>query len=206
MSYTPPPLPRLSLNNERVSLEMCSLEHLSGLQKAAADGALWNLWYTPIPTTENMAAEITHRLSLYEQGKSIPFTIFQWIDGVKTIVGMTSFVNIEQHERYARLEIGSTWYAQSTQRTGINTQVKYLMLEYAFEQWGVLAVELRTHRLNTQSRRAIEGLGAQQDGILRAQRIMANGTIRDTVVYSIIASEWPTVKTHLLFKINRPRN
>ena len=155
------------------------------------------MWYTAIPTVDGVEDEVKNRLALYEAGTWLPFTVFQVVNGVETIVGMTNFVNIEMLPHYNRVEIGATWYAKSTQGTGINTMAKYLMLQYAFEQWHVLAVELRTHKVNTQSRRAIAQLGAKQDAILRAQRLMANGTIRDTVVYSITADEWPVVKTHL---------
>ena len=198
-------LPALTLNNEFVRLELSSLEHVAGLQKATADGKLWALWYTAVPTVEGVAAEITRRLGLYEQGKMIPLTIIRTMNGADEIVGMTSFMNIEQTASYNRAEIGSTWYSPTVQRTVLNTAVKHLMLKYAFEDWKVIAVEFRTHRLNTQSRRAIERLGAQLDGILRAHQIMPNGTLRDTAVYSITANEWPTIKTHLEFKIEQSR-
>ena len=198
-------LPALTLNNEFVRLELSSLEHVAGLQKATADGQLWKLWYTAVPTVEGVAAEITRRLGLYEQGKMIPLTIIHTMNGADEIVGMTSFMNIEQTASYNRAEIGSTWYSPTVQRTVLNTAVKHLMLKYAFEDWKVIAVEFRTHRLNTQSRRAIERLGAQLDGILRAHQIMPNGTLRDTAVYSITANEWPTIKTHLEFKIEQSR-
>ncbi|TDR32320.1 GNAT family N-acetyltransferase [Hydromonas duriensis] len=196
-------LPALQLSNEFVRLELSSLAHVEGLQKATADGELWRLWYTTVPTIEGVAAEIERRLGLFEQGKMIPLTIIRTLNGVDEIVGMTSFMNIEQTPLYQRAEIGSTWYSPRVQRTVLNTAVKHLMLEYAFEQWKVIAVEFRTHRLNTQSRRAIERLGAQLDGILRAHQIMPNGTLRDTAVYSIGAHEWPAIKTHLEFKIQQ---
>ena len=198
-------LPSLTLSNAFVRLELSSLEHVAGLQKATADGELWKLWYTAVPTVEGVAAEIERRLGLFEQGSMIPLTIIRTLNGVDEIVGMTSFMNIEQKPTYARVEIGSTWYSPTVQRTVLNTAVKHLMLTYAFEQWKVLAVEFRTHRLNTQSRRAIERLGAQLDGILRDHQLSPNGTLRDTAVYSIIASEWPTIKAHLEFKLSQPR-
>jgi RimJ/RimL family protein N-acetyltransferase len=199
-------LPALTLSNEFVRLELSSLEHVAGLQKATADGELWKLWYTAVPTVEGVAAEITRRLGLYEQGKMIPLTIIRTVNGADEIVGMTSFMNIEQTALYQRAEIGSTWYSPTVQRTVLNTAVKHLMLKYAFEDWKVIAVEFRTHRLNTQSRRAIERLGAQLDGVLRAHQIMPNGTLRDTAVYSITANEWNTIKTHLEFKIEQLRH
>ena len=199
-------LPALTLSNEFVRLELSSLEHVAGLQKATADGELWTLWYTAVPTVEGVAAEITRRLNLHEQGKMIPLTIIRTMNGVDEIVGMTSFMNIEQTASYKRGKMGPTWYSPPAQRTIHNTPVKHLMLKYAFEDWKVIAVEFRTHRLNTQSRRAIERLGAQLDGILRAHQIMHNGTLRDTAVYSITANEWSTIKTHLEFKIEQLRH
>lgn len=189
------------LFNEHVRLELSSLEHIAGLQAAAADGELWKLHYTYVPTVEGVEAEIKRRLEQFALGEMMPFTIIQSRNNIDTIVGMTTFLNFEQSSAYNRVEIGATWYAQSAQRVGLNTMVKYLMLKHAFEEWQTIAVELRTHRLNSQSRRAIEGLGAQLDAILRAQRIMPNGNTRDTAVYSITATEWPTIKNHLEFKI-----
>lgn len=194
-------LPNLTLQNKHVRLELSSLTHVEGLQKATAAGELWKLWYTTVPTVDGMAAEIERRLDLFATGKMIPFTVIRTENGMDEIVGMTSFMNIEQTPTYARVEIGSTWYSPVVQRTILNTAVKHLMLEYAFEQWKVLAVDFRTHRLNTQSRQAIERLGAQLDGIIRSHSIMPNGTLRDTAVYSIIASEWATIKVHLEFKM-----
>lgn len=194
-------LPNLTLQNKHVRLELSSLTHVEGLQKATAAGELWKLWYTTAPTVDGMAAEIERRLDLFATGKMIPFTVIRTENGMDEIVGMTSFMNIEQTPTYARVEIGSTWYSPVVQRTILNTAVKHLMLEYAFEQWKVLAVDFRTHRLNTQSRQAIERLGAQLDGIIRSHSIMPNGTLRDTAVYSIIASEWATIKVHLEFKM-----
>jgi RimJ/RimL family protein N-acetyltransferase len=130
----------------------------------------------------------------------LPFTVQ---DANGRTVGMTTYMNIDASNR--RVEIGSTWYARSVQRTGLNTQCKRLLLGHAFETLGCIAVEFRTHRLNTQSRRAIERLGAQLDGILRAHQISPNGTLRDTAVYSITAAEWPTVRAHLDWQLARPR-
>ena len=192
-----------SLSNGHVRLELSSLDHTLGLQAATADGELWKLHYTYAPTVDGVAAEIERRLEQFALGEIIPFTVIQTHNGIDTIVGMTTFLNFDRSATHQRVEIGATWYAQSAQGTGINTMAKYLMLKHAFEEWHTIAVELRTHRLNSQSRRAIEGLGAQLDAILRAQRIMPNGNIRDTAVYSIIATEWATVKTHLEFKLRQ---
>lgn len=190
-----------TLDHAKVRLELTSHEHLEGLKIACMDGDLDQLWYTMIPNANNMAAEIDRRLGLYEQGKMVPYTIIQKTNYGEQVIGMTTFMNVEHTATYNRVEIGSTWFAKSAQRNGINTIVKHMMLTHAFEEWKCIAVEFRTHRLNQQSRAAIERLGAQLDGILRAHAISPNGTLRDTAVYSISASEWPTIKVHLGFKI-----
>ena len=130
----------------------------------------------------------------------LPFTV---LDADGRIAGMTTYMNIDAANR--RVEIGSTWYAQRVQRTPLNTECKLMLLRHAFEILDCIAVEFRTHRLNTQSRRAIERLGAQLDGMLRAHQRMADGTLRDTAVYSITAAEWPTIRTHLAWQLARPR-
>jgi RimJ/RimL family protein N-acetyltransferase len=147
-----------------------------------------------------MAAEIQRRLGLQVSGVMLPFTVF---DAGGSVVGMTTYMNIDKANR--RLEIGSTWTARKAQRTALNTQCKRLLLGHAFDTLDAIAVELRTHRLNTQSRRAIERLGAQLDGILRAHALAANGSVRDTAVYSITAPEWPAVKAHLDWQLQKPR-
>jgi RimJ/RimL family protein N-acetyltransferase len=130
----------------------------------------------------------------------LPFTVF---DAEGRIAGMSSFMNIDNAQR--RVEIGSTWYAARVQRSPLNTECKLMLLQHAFEQLDCIAVEFRTHRLNTASRRAIERLGAQLDGVLRSHLRMPDGTLRDTAVYSITAPEWPTVKTHLQWQLVKPR-
>jgi len=157
-------------------------------------------WYTAVPAPEAMDDEIERRLHLQAQGSMLPWTVF---DAQGRIVGMTTYMNIDAANR--RVEIGSTWTARSAQRTPLNTQCKRLLLGHAFESLGCIAVEFRTHRLNVQSRRAIERLGAQLDGILRAHQIGRDGTLRDTAVYSITAAEWPTVRRHLDWQLARPR-
>jgi RimJ/RimL family protein N-acetyltransferase len=147
-----------------------------------------------------MAAEIDRRLALQASGSMLPFTVF---DAQGHVAGMSTYMNIDAKNR--RVEIGSTWYRQAVQRTPLNTQCKRLLLGHAFEQLDCIAVEFRTHRLNTQSRRAIERLGAQLDGILRAHLRSPDGTLRDTAVYSITAAEWPTVKSHLDWQLIKPR-
>lgn len=147
-----------------------------------------------------MAAEIERRLALQTTGSMLPFTVR---DAGGRIAGMTTYMNIDAANK--RLEIGSTWYARRVQRTALNTECKLLLLGQAFETLDCIAVEFRTHFLNQQSRRGIERLGARLDGILRNHQRTANGTLRDTCVYSITADEWPTVKAHLLFQLGRPR-
>lgn len=195
--------PAVTLEGPHARLVPLVAEHHEGLCAAARDGELWKLWYTAVPSPEGMAAEIQRRLELRARGSMLPFTVFGVSEGEGRIAGMTTFMNIDAVHR--RVEIGSTWYAASTQRTAVNTQCKRLLLAHAFEQLDCLAVEFRTHRLNVQSRRAIERLGAQLDGILRAHMRLPNGTVRDTAVYSITAADWPAVKAHLDWQLARPR-
>ena len=186
------------MSAQHARLVPLEIGHQEGLIDAARDGDLWQLWYTAVPSPEGMAAEIQRRLQLQAAGSMVPFTV---MDRQGRIVGMTSYMNIDAGNR--RLEIGSTWYAQSTQRSALNTECKRMLLAHAFEELDCIAVEFRTHRLNTQSRRAIERLGAQLDGVLRAHQIGHNGTLRDTAVYSIVATAWPVVRTQLDFQLSR---
>jgi N-acetyltransferase len=163
------------------------------LISAAGDGELWKLFYTRVPSPERMEDAIETFLRLRDQGTMMPFTVRLASTG--RVVGMTTFCNIDAANR--RLEIGYTWFARSSQGTGVNAASKLLMLGHAFDELGCIAVEFRTHWMNQRSRRAIERLGAKQDGMLRSHQLMADGSIRDTVVFSIIASEWPTVRNEL---------
>jgi N-acetyltransferase len=191
----------VSLSGPHAQLKPLSQDHCEGLMKAVKDGELWKLWYTLIPKAEDMRKEIDRRLGLYAAGSMLPFTVY---DADGKIAGMTTYMNVDAANR--RVEIGSTWYAKRVQRSAVNTQCKLLLLTHAFEKLGCIAVEFRTHFFNQQSRRGIERLGAKQDGILRNHTIAPNGTLRDTVVFSIIASEWPTVKAHLDYQLNeKPR-
>jgi RimJ/RimL family protein N-acetyltransferase len=190
----------VTLEGPHARLVPLSHDHAEGLCEATRDGELWQLWYTAVPSPEGMSAEIDRRLSLQAAGSMLPWTVF---DAGGRIVGMTTYMNIDRTNR--RVEIGSTWYAKSAQRGPLNTQCKRLLLGHAFEALQCIAVEFRTHRLNVQSRRAIERLGAQLDGILRAHLVSPNGTLRDTAVYSITAAEWPTVKAHLDWQLAKPR-
>lgn len=191
----------VSLRGTHARLVPLATSHHDGLVAAADEGELWKLWYTIVTAPENMRAEIDRRLRLQEQGSMLPFTI---IDNANDrIVGMTTYMNIDAQTQ--RVEIGSTWYARSVQRTAINTECKRMLLRHAFEKLDCIAVELRTSFFNRQSRRAIERLGAKLDGILRNHMRHPDGTLRDTCVYSIIAGEWPAVKANLDWLLAQPR-
>jgi RimJ/RimL family protein N-acetyltransferase len=192
-----PWLESVSLRGTYARLEPLSQDQCDGLTEAVKDGELWKLWYTSVPQPEEMRKEIDRRLGLQAAGSMLPFTVF---DADGKIAGMTTYMNVDTPNR--RVEIGSTWYAKRVQRSAVNTQCKLLLLTHAFEKLDCIAVEFRTHFFNHQSRRGIERLGAKQDGILRNHSIAPNGTLRDTVVFSIIASEWPTVRAHLDYQLN----
>ena len=188
----------VTLTGAHARLEPLSHSHRAGLIEAVKDGEQWRLWYTSVPSPDGMANEIERRLALQAAGSMLPFTVF---DAAGAIAGMTTYMNIDAANH--RLEIGSTWYARRVQRTALNTECKLLLLTHAFEELDCIAVEFRTHFFNRKSRQAIERLGAKLDGILRNHQIGYNGTLRDTVVYSIIAGEWPAVKQHLTFSLDR---
>lgn len=191
----------VALTGQHACLVGLSQSHCADLQEAAADGELHRLWYTTVPKPEDVPAEIDRRLSLRRAGSMQPFAILRKSD--MKPVGMTTFMHIDAVTK--RVEIGSTWYRKEVQRGPLNTECKFLMLRHAFETLDCVAVEFRTHYMNHQSRRAIERLGAKLDGVLRAHMKLANGTLRDTAVYSILQGEWPTVKAHLTYEMTRPR-
>lgn len=174
-------------------------EHQNELLKAAEDGKLWELWYTSVPSKETIGAYVQDAIHQRYNQSSIPFVIIKKDSG--KIIGCTRFCFIDVENR--RVEIGYTWYAQSYQRTGANTECKYLMLSYAFEKMRCIAVEFKTNWFNLKSREAIEKLGARQDGVLRNHRINTDGTYRDSVVFSITEQEWPSVKKSLEYKMLR---
>lgn len=190
----------VTLHGRHATLVPLQPAHADALAAAVADGELWKLWYTSIPEPSRMAAEIERRLALQAAGSMLPFTV---LDTDGTPVGMTTYMHVDAMHR--RVEIGSTWYAQRAQRTPLNTECKRMLLAHAFDALDCIAVEFRTHRFNVQSRRAIERLGAQLDGILRSHQRMPDGTLRDTAVYSITAAEWPTVRAHLDWQLSKPR-
>lgn len=196
----------VTLGGRHARLLPLAAEHHDDLCDAVRDGELWTLWYTFIPPPEGMRAEIGRRLALQAAGSMLPFAVIDATSG--RAVGMTTYMNIDTPNR--RVEIGSTWYRKAVQRTGINTECKWLLLRHAFEQLGCIAVEFRTHFFNQQSRAGIERLGAKLDGVLRSHQICthtdAPGSLRDTCVYSIIESEWPSVKAHLQHQLQRDRD
>jgi N-acetyltransferase len=185
------------LEGKFVKLEPLSIRHASDLAEASADGDLASLWYTTVPKPEAIDAEIERRLDLQDKGSMLAFAAVK----AGKAVGMTTYMNIDA--KVKRVEIGSTWYAKSVQRTPLNTECKLMLLTHAFETLECVAVEFRTHVMNFQSREAITKLGAKQDGILRNHIRTTNGELRDTVVFSIIASEWSTVKAHLQYRLAR---
>ncbi|MFS0698652.1 GNAT family N-acetyltransferase [Cellulomonas sp. 179-A 4D5 NHS] len=190
-------LDRTVLQGDHVVLEPLGHEHHDGLVDAVRDGELWTLWYTRIPTPEDMRAEIERRLQEERAGSMLPFVTRRAATG--EVLGMTTFCDADAASR--RVEIGATWLARSAQGTQVNTEAKLLMLTHAFEAWDCIAVQFSTHWMNLQSRAAIARLGAKQDGVLRSHKVMPDGTLRDTVVFSIIAAEWPTVRTHLQHRL-----
>ena len=190
----------LDLVGRAVTLEPLTRSHHDGLVEATRDGELWKLWYTSVPSPEGMAAEIDRRLGLQQQGSMLPFVVR--VNGTGQVGGMTTYLHADAPNRH--IEIGATWYRATLQRTGLNSECKWLLLRHAFESLQCVAVEFRTHVLNRPSRRAIERIGAKQDGILRNHMLLPDGTLRDTCVYSIIAAEWPTVRAHLQALLERP--
>ena len=184
-----------------VVLEPLQADHGPELLEAARDGEVWALWYTSVSGPDAIFGYIDAALEMRDKHGAMPFVVRRKSDG--RIVGATRYFNVDARNR--RLEIGHTWYSRSAQRTGINTEAKLILLKHAFETLGCIAVEFRTHWFNFQSREAIARLGAKQDGVLRNHQLGPNGTLRDTVVFSIIASEWPTVKAHLRWLLNKPR-
>jgi len=191
----------VTLTGTHATLEPLAREHLAGVRAAAADGELWKLWYTSVPTPEGAAAWIDAALEMRERLGALPFVVRANVTG--EIVGATRYFNVDATHR--RLEIGHTWYAQRVQRSAVNTECKLLLLTHAFETLDCIAVEFRTNFFNFASRAAIARLGAKQDGILRNHQIMADGTLRDTVVFSVIDGEWPAVKRNLRFLLGRDR-
>ena len=191
----------VTLKGKHATLEPLAREHEDALRRAAADGELWRLWYTSVAPPEGMGEYVATALDMREKLGGMPFVVRENASG--EIVGCTRYFHVDAPNR--RLEIGYTWYAKRAQRTAINTECKILLLTHAFESLKCIAVEFRTHWFNHASREAIARLGAKQDGVLRNHQLSPDGSYRDTVVFSIIESEWPAVKRHLEFLMERPR-
>lgn len=188
----------LSLEGEHVRLIPLEKKHKEDLLKAASDGNLWELWFTSVPSEKTIEQYINRALDQKEKGLEYPFVVVEKSAG--KIIGSTRYYNIQPEHR--RLEIGYTWYAKTFQRTGVNTECKYLLLQYAFETLNCIAVQFMTDSHNERSRAAIARIGAKQDGVLRHHRLNTNGTYRDSVVFSITDNEWPSVKKSLNYKMD----
>ena len=191
----------VTLQGEHATLEPLEAKHEAALRGAAADGELWRLWYTSVAPPDRIGEYIARALDMRERLGAMPFAVRQNATG--DVVGCTRYFNVDATNR--RLEIGHTWYSKRVQRTAINTECKLLLLTHAFDVLRCIAVEFRTHWFNHASRTAIARLGAKQDGVLRNHQLLADGSKRDTVVFSIIDGEWPAVRQHLKFQLERPR-
>nr|WP_298792198.1 GNAT family protein [uncultured Allomuricauda sp.] len=187
------------LEGNLVRLIPMETSHIQALLEAASDGNLWELWYTSVPSKDTVETYVKAVLDEQRASLALPFVVVEKATG--DIVGTSRYLNVDAANK--RVEIGATWYAKRTQRTGINTECKYLMLSHAFETLNTIAVEFRTHFHNHPSRNAILRLGAKQEGIIRNHRIDHNGLIRDTVIFSILDNEWPPVKKSLEFKMRK---
>lgn len=186
-----------NLQGSQVKLVPLDKSHKERLVDAANDGDLWKLWYTGVPSAETIDQYLEVALQQKQMQQSQPFVVICQHTG--KLLGSTRFCRMEVHNK--RLEIGYTWYRKSVQRSAVNTETKLLLLSHAFESKKVNAVEFRTHWMNFASRKAIAGLGAKQDGVLRSHVVLADGSVRDTVIFSIIRAEWPMVKNHLQFRL-----
>ena len=191
----------VTLAGTHATLEPLAPSHLESVAAAAADGELWKLWYTSVPAPESAGRWLDTALDMRERLGAMPFVVRDNASG--DVVGSTRYFNVDAANR--RLEIGHTWYARRAQRTAINTECKLLLLTHAFESLHCIAVEFRTHWFNHRSREAILRLGAKQDGVLRNHQLLADGSRRDTVVYSIVDGEWPAVRAHLKFLLDTKR-
>jgi RimJ/RimL family protein N-acetyltransferase len=189
----------VSLTGDRwVTLEPLSREHVPEIAAAAADGELGRLWFTAAPAPEAVGQWVDARLAAQTPDAGLTLVVRR-LDG--TFVGSSSYMNVDAPNR--RLEIGNTWYVESVRRSGVNSETKLLMLGHAFDELNCVAVEFRTHFFNFASRNAIERLGAKLDGVLRSHQVLADGSRRDTAVYSILDIEWPSVRNNLRHRLNR---
>ena len=191
----------LTLTDRGVELRPMALEHEAGLRAAAADGALWNIRVTSVPEPEQTLQYIKDALAQREAGNRFPFVAVEAATG--RVIGSSSYHDIVPALK--RVEIGWTWYARSVQRSHVNSTCKLLLMTHAFETLGCHVVGWRTDNFNFASQAAIERLGAKKDGVLRGHALRRDGTIRDTVMYSLRSGEWPEVKAQLLHSLNKPR-
>jgi RimJ/RimL family protein N-acetyltransferase len=182
-----------------ICLEPLAGEHHAALSEAAADGNLWELWFTTVPAPGSMQTYVSDALKGRQEGHMLPWAVRDTASGA--VIGTTRYHDIAPH--LDRVEIGYTWYAQSRQRTNVNTTCKLILLTHAFETLGCKVVGLRTDNFNFRSQRAIEALGAKKDGVIRHHAARRDGTVRDTVMYSILAGEWPDVRRHLELRLHR---
>ncbi|MGS2722755.1 GNAT family N-acetyltransferase [Porticoccus sp. GXU_MW_L64] len=189
----------VSLSGNHITLEPMTVGHVAGLQQACTDGELWRLWYTSVPAPETTKQYVDTALNGQQNGTMLPFVVRHKASG--EVIGSTRFCNIDNVHH--RVEIGYTWYAKSFQRSAVNSECKLLLLQHAFETLEVIAVEFRTHWHNRASRAAIARLGAKQDGVLRNHQRCADGSYRDTVVFSITNGEWPAVRQNLKYQLAR---
>ena len=187
------------LEGRGIRLEPLKAEHADGLATAARDGSLWELWFTAVPLPERMGEYVAAALKGQHEGHMLPWVVRDGASGA--IIGSTRYHDIIA--AVDRVEIGYTWYAQSRWRTNVNTTCKLLLLTHAFEQLGCKVVGLRTDNFNVRSQRAIEALGAKKDGVIRHHAARRDGTVRDSVLYSILATEWPDVRRHLELRLHR---
>ena len=186
----------VTLSGRHVQLEPLGTAHADGLRAATQDGALWRSWYTNVPSPDSVGGYIESALAMQDDGKALAFAVR---DASGDVVGSTRYYDLDPG--VPRLSIGYTWYARRAQRTGLNTEAKLLLLDHAFQTLGCVAVAFETSWFNQASRNAIARLGAHQDGVLRSHKRHGDGSVRDTVVFSIIAAEWPAVKTNLLARL-----
>jgi N-acetyltransferase len=191
----------VTLERAPVRLVPLALEHEEGLKAAAADGELWNLRVTSVPEPAQTRAYIEQALAQREAGNRLAFAVLD--SATDKVLGSSSYHDIVP--ALDRVEIGYTWYAQSVQRSAVNTTAKLLLLQHAFDTLGAQLVGWRTDNYNFASQRAIERLGARKDGVLRHHALRRDGTVRDTVMYSLAAGEWPEVRAHLEYQLARPR-
>jgi len=192
----------VTLADERIRLEPLGLQHVDGLKRAAADGELWTIRVTSVPDPDDTRGYVERALQAFAEGHRLAFAVLDARTG--EVIGSSSYHDIVP--AVERLEIGYTWYAKSRQGTHVNASAKLLLMTHAFETLGARLVGWRTDNFNFASQRAIERLGARKDGILRHHAVRRDGTIRDTVMYSMTAGEWPEAKAELKARLARPRD